>query len=411
LLLFEMSEALPRAPGEEGEEDEEVGDLLNNFSADELQLIFCRLLTGGKLDLSDLKSEAVHLIESKQASNETSETKPAVSNEKQRQEFFVGNSVRLQPLNSEGHYIAVNKDYFEAFIVKGGKDKSTEWKIVPGLSGRGVSFECSQTPGYFVRQQKGRLKVHSNDASEVFQKDASFEIRRPNCDVEEDNYVSFESISFPGFFIRCKNFELWIDHSSADKAFQIGSTFRVSFADKEQEEELKFAVEKVIKLSEDEKKAVDENELVDRLTIGKAYRFVSLNYPNHSISADTVDAFIFRYPGSHTNQWRVRNGLAGRGVSFESLAMPNRFLHCSNSRLKLLNKDGSRKGKEEATFIVRKALADSRAHSDCVSLESLSSPGCFIRQKNYELWVDPKLDGDHDFKEDACFKPVGIKGK
>jgi hypothetical protein len=254
-----------------------------------------------------------------------------------------------------------------------------------------------EMPGYFLRQQKQRLKIRKNDGSESFHNDSSFEIRMPNFDVAKNDHVSFESVSFPGFFVCLRKFELWIDLKTVDENFQKSSTFKVSFAD--QPEDIG-----------DEKK-IDENELVDSLKIRKMYRFTSLSFPNHSISVDTFDAFIFQHPGNRTSYWRVIDGLAGRGVSFESIAKPNKYLRCQNSRLKLLPLDGTRLCKEEATFIVRKALADPEAHKDCVSFESVSFTGCFVYQKNFELWIGPEIDESPDFKQGASFKPIWVKEK
>ncbi|MGW3151474.1 alpha-L-arabinofuranosidase B [Streptomyces sp. NPDC001177] len=56
--------------------------------------------------------------------------------------------------------------------------------------------------------------------------------------------------------------------------------------------------------------------------------------------------------------------------------------------------------KNDATWIVRKGLAD----SSCVSFESRNYPGDFLRHYNYRLYRQP-MDGSAQFRADATFCP------
>jgi hypothetical protein len=309
---------------------------------------------------------------------------------------LVRKSVRLQVLDKEDFYITLNKDSFEAIIKKAGSDMSAEWKIVPGLDGRGVSFESSQSPGHFLRQQKHRLRVHMYHKSLAFLKDASFALRMVDSEITGTDLVSLESIACPRFFIRHKNSVLRLERKSADESFKKSSVFKLVIA------------EDGVDLKDETKEDID---VLNRFAFGRlTYRLFSLKHPYHNIAIDIIgDACLFKYPGSHMNEWKAQKGLSGKGISFESVRSSNSYLCCQDSRLKLIPNDDTSLFAEEATFMVRKALADTGALEEYVSFESVSSPGSFICQKKHDLWIEPKVN-DQEFKEDASFKPSPASG-
>jgi hypothetical protein len=90
----------------------------------------------------------------------------------------------------------------------------------PGLANPAAfSLESVNYPGYFLRHQDFRVKLQQNDHTPLFDKDATFWIRRGNSDQS-----AFESVNFPGFFIRHRNFHLYlekIDKSNSDATFAL----------------------------------------------------------------------------------------------------------------------------------------------------------------------------------------------
>jgi GH43 family beta-xylosidase len=76
----------------------------------------------------------------------------------------------------------------------------SQFRIVTGLNGGGsVSLESTNFPGYFLRHKNNELWVEKNDGSALFQADASF-LRRDG--LASAAAVSFESVNHPGQYLR-----------------------------------------------------------------------------------------------------------------------------------------------------------------------------------------------------------------
>lgn len=98
------------------------------------------------------------------------------------------------------------------------------FRMGPGLAGRNtVSFESKNFPGYYLRHQNFRIKLHRMDGSELFRKDASFLVV-PG--LGNPSWNSLESYNFPGYFLRHQNFHLYIARGSTD-LFRKDATFRI----------------------------------------------------------------------------------------------------------------------------------------------------------------------------------------
>jgi GH43 family beta-xylosidase len=84
----------------------------------------------------------------------------------------------------------------------------SQFRIVTGLAGGGaVSLESTNNPGYFLRHRNFEVWVERNDGSTVFRNDASFHRRAGQADAAG---VSFESLNFAGRYIRQSNFQLFV---------------------------------------------------------------------------------------------------------------------------------------------------------------------------------------------------------
>jgi hypothetical protein len=356
------------APGEVGEDEEEqangdIDDLLSKMSSIELQLVISRLLFKGKLDLQDLIREVSRI--------------PGVSGKlisslrkKLPEEAYLGKLVRLQSLNYPEYFLAESQGGSLAYILQG--DENSEWKLVMGLNGKGISFESPAKPGFYLRHQGYRLKVHSKDESELFKNDASFEIRRAISGDRGKDFVSFESTNYPGFFIRHKNYEGWIDPKISQELYENDASFKM--------------------ISVEEKKSL----------VGQVVSMQSLNYPDYYLTVSENHAYIMHIHGSSA-KWIIRKGLNGRGISLESVNKPGQFLRHQGYRLKLHKDDGTALFKDDASFEIRSSIAV--RGSGYVSLESLNFPNFFIRHKNYEAWIDPRIQQTL-YEEDASFKII-----
>jgi len=76
----------------------------------------------------------------------------------------------------------------------------SQFRIVPGLAGTGtVSLESANFPGYYLRHKNYEMWLEQNDGSTLFKNDASFYRRAGQADSAA---VSFESYNFPGRYLR-----------------------------------------------------------------------------------------------------------------------------------------------------------------------------------------------------------------
>ncbi len=74
----------------------------------------------------------------------------------------------------------------------------------PGLAGGGsISFESSNRPGYFMRQQQGRMVIAAMATDEAFRKDASFNRGRG---LASDSGFSYQSVANPTLYIGVNGF-------------------------------------------------------------------------------------------------------------------------------------------------------------------------------------------------------------
>ncbi|SES27904.1 Beta-xylosidase, GH43 family [Lentzea xinjiangensis] len=79
----------------------------------------------------------------------------------------------------------------------------SQFKVVPGLAGGGtVSLESTNFPGYHLRHRNSELWVERNDGTALFRGDASFSQR---AGLAAGSAVSFESANLPGRYIRHVN--------------------------------------------------------------------------------------------------------------------------------------------------------------------------------------------------------------
>lgn len=124
---------------------------------------------------------------------------------------------------------------YQGFIGKITKDESIQankagsFKMVKGLAGDNtVSFESLEYPGYFLRHQNFQLKLQQAQGDDLFNQDASFKVVKG---LGNSTMVSFESYNYPMHFISNNNFNLVIAQPGADiQTFKNNATFRPTVA-------------------------------------------------------------------------------------------------------------------------------------------------------------------------------------
>lgn len=132
---------------------------------------------------------------------------------------------RIQSYNFEDRF--VRHTNFTARIDQGvAPYADSQWVLRSGLadgSSGTVSFESVNYPGYFLRHYGFEVRLEKNDGSAAFAGDATF---RRVAGLKDSTATSFQSFNFPDRYLRHSAFALRIDPISTDTDRQ-DATFRV----------------------------------------------------------------------------------------------------------------------------------------------------------------------------------------
>ncbi|WP_267380048.1 MULTISPECIES: AbfB domain-containing protein [unclassified Sphingomonas] len=260
-----------------------------------------------------------------------------------RHQNFLG---MIAPITSKSDALS---RFDASFIVRAGRGDATC-----------LSFEAVNYPGYFLQHEDFRVKLKLGDTSAASQRGSTFCPRGALNGSADPATLSFESLDWPGYFIRHKNFETWLIKYDGTASAAADSTFRTSAAGLVPQ-----AAASMGAMSQPGYLVRHANFIGYIAQIGSA-----------SSAGDKLDASFI-----------VRPGLADTTcVSLESKNYPGFFLRHANFQLRLMKDDGVAANRRDATFCVRPSLNGATSLS-AVSLESLSWPGYFIRHKDYGLWI------------------------
>jgi hypothetical protein len=151
--------------------------------------------------------------------------------------FRLGDRITLESFNHVGDFVRHRAFLGELTAINQADlvDRQDATFIVrPGLNGArreslnfdfSVSFESVNFPGWFLRHQDFRLKLMQNDNSPLFNDDASF---FPSLPLTRRGFsLSFEATKLPGSFIRHRDFHLWLDQNDNSNLFAGDATFFV----------------------------------------------------------------------------------------------------------------------------------------------------------------------------------------
>ncbi|MEV4168769.1 family 43 glycosylhydrolase [Nonomuraea sp. NPDC049709] len=99
----------------------------------------------------------------------------------------------------------------------------SQFRLVAGLSGTGtVSLESANFPGYFLRHRNFEAWVQQRDGSGLFDADASF-VRRSG--LAGAGTVSLESANYPGYFVRHRAGQVWVERDDGSSGFRGSASF------------------------------------------------------------------------------------------------------------------------------------------------------------------------------------------
>ena len=237
------------------------------------------------------------------------------------------------------------------------KQDATFW-VRPGLSnGSCYSFESRNYPGQYLRQRDLRIYKEANPAAA----DATF-CTRPGL---SGGGTSLESAARPGYYLRHRNSEVWLDtdtggsyrddatwnlvpawwRSGADLAVGQARTFRVTTAG---------YTDRVLRHR-------DGLARTDVITAGSSL-------------TDRQDASFV-----------IRAGLAESSCySLESVNFPGQFLRHSNYRLQKASNDGTDTFRKDATFCAQPPRAGGAGN---VSLQSINYPTYYVRHASELVYI------------------------
>jgi hypothetical protein len=131
----------------------------------------------------------------------------------------------FESVNYPGYFIRHAYSLGEITRINSDLDrKDGTFVLKPALSGPqgAVSFESVNYPNHFLRHQNFRVKLHLNDGSDLFNKDASF-IPRPGL---AGTGISYESVNFPGRFLRHRDYHLWVEDNDGSDLFRKDASFQ-----------------------------------------------------------------------------------------------------------------------------------------------------------------------------------------
>ena len=134
--------------------------------------------------------------------------------------------VSLEAANRAGTYVATTDTY--GFLISAGPDSGSQtrqqatFEVVAGLADA-ACFSFRLPDGRYLRHSSWRLRVYANDGSQLFRGDVTFCVR-PGA-VAGSIYL--ESSNYPGWFLRHRDDELWVDQSDGTPGFLRDASFRV----------------------------------------------------------------------------------------------------------------------------------------------------------------------------------------
>jgi RNA polymerase sigma factor (sigma-70 family) len=132
----------------------------------------------------------------------------------------------LEAANQAGSYVAITSTFGVLSPVGQGSDSQVRqratFEVVAGLADPDC-FSFRLPDGRYLRHSSWRLRVFADDGTPLFRGDATFCVRLGAV----AGSVSLESKNYPGWFLRHRGDEVWVDQSNATPAFAEDSSFRI----------------------------------------------------------------------------------------------------------------------------------------------------------------------------------------
>ncbi|RSM65567.1 alpha-L-arabinofuranosidase [Actinoplanes sp. ATCC 53533] len=137
--------------------------------------------------------------------------------------------VSLEAQNAPGRYVATATGLGVLEPATAGSDEATRgrvsFRVVPGLNDA-ACYSFRYADGRYLRHLSWRLRLSPDEGTPLFRGDATF-CARTGAGVGS---VALESSNYPGWFLRHRADQLWVDRADASSAFRADSSFLVRSA-------------------------------------------------------------------------------------------------------------------------------------------------------------------------------------
>ncbi|GIJ46863.1 hypothetical protein Val02_37490 [Virgisporangium aliadipatigenens] len=129
----------------------------------------------------------------------------------------------LEAANAPGRYVAAGATFgYVGTATDGASRERATFEAVPGLADA-ACFSFRSRDGAFLRHIDWRLRLDQDNGTALFHGDATF---CPRADPAA-GAVALESSNYPGWFLRHRADELWVDRSDRTEEFRADSAFVV----------------------------------------------------------------------------------------------------------------------------------------------------------------------------------------
>jgi hypothetical protein len=138
-------------------------------------------------------------------------------------------SVSFESHNMPGWYIGIRGEEAMLMTLDTDKDREcTTFNMVPGLAdSTHISIQFVTDPNYYLRHQQQVIKLHEYSTWMVYKWDATFKREQGIADMNNKNLVSFRACNYPNMLIRHRNKRLYIEAFDGSDLFKSDATFIV----------------------------------------------------------------------------------------------------------------------------------------------------------------------------------------
>jgi hypothetical protein len=140
-----------------------------------------------------------------------------------------GAAVSLQASNYTTSYLTNVGGTARLVVPANASDRQqATFRLVPGLAGQGVSFQASTNAGQYLRHQNFQIFQQANDGGDLFKKGSTFVPRAGlagTCGCNTGACTSYESIDWPGYYLRHQNFGFYIAKPDGGPTYNQDASF------------------------------------------------------------------------------------------------------------------------------------------------------------------------------------------